>query len=288
MEEEYFNREKQESVPYPWEGLNDKLYGLRMGELVTLTGGTGLGKSSITRELEYWLIKNTTDNVGILALEEKKTRTVDALVSIEANTKLYIEQIREEYPQEKWREHYNTLFKGVAQNRLWIYSHLGQHDVEEIFSKLRYLIIGCDCKWIIVDHLHMLVSSLAIADERRAIDNIMTRLRSLVEETGCGMILVSHLRKIEGNRGHEDGAEVNISHMRGSQSIGQLSDCVLSLTRNPRSIDPTIANTTKIDVLKSRYTGDVGRATHLLYNKDTGRLAEVPIEFTDLDEGVPF
>ena len=288
MEEEYFNREKQESVPYPWGGLNDKLYGLRMGELVTLTGGTGLGKSSITRELEYWLIKNTKDNVGILALEEKKTHTVDALVSIEANTKLYIEQIREEYPQEKWREHYNTLFKGVAEDRLWIYSHLGQHDVEEIFSKLRYLIIGCDCKWIIVDHLHMLVSSLAIADERRAIDNIMTRLRSLVEETGCGMILVSHLRKIEGNRGHEDGAEVNISHMRGSQSIGQLSDCVLALTRNPRSIDPTIANTTKIDVLKSRYTGDVGLATHLLYNKDTGRLAEVPIEFTDLDEGVPF
>ena len=45
MEEEYFNREKQESVPYPWGGLNDKLYGLRMGELVTLTGGTGLGLS---------------------------------------------------------------------------------------------------------------------------------------------------------------------------------------------------------------------------------------------------
>ena len=27
-------------------------------------------------------------------------------------------------------------------------------------------------------------------------------------------------------------------------------------------------------VLKSRYTGDVGMATHLLYNRDTGRLAE--------------
>ncbi len=288
MEEEYFNREEQESVPYPWGGLNDKLYGLRMGELVTLTGGTGLGKSSITRELEYWLLKNTQDNVGIIALEEKKTRTVDALVSIEANTKLYIKQIREEYPQEKWREHYKTLFKGVAENRLWIYSHLGQHDVEEIFSKLRYLIIGCDCKWIIVDHLHMLVSSLAITDERRAIDNIMTRLRSLVEETGCGMILVSHLKKIEGNRGHEDGAEVNISHMRGSQSIGQLSDCVISLTRNPRAEDQIIANTTKIDVLKSRYTGDVGVASHLLYDKDSGRLSEIDITFINSDDGVPF
>ena len=34
------------------------------------------------------------------------------------------------------------------------------------------------------------------------------------------------------------------------------------------------ANTTHMRVLKSRYTGDVGIATHLLYNRDTGRLAE--------------
>ena len=32
------------------EGLNKKLYGMRQGELVTLTGGTGLGKSSSVRE----------------------------------------------------------------------------------------------------------------------------------------------------------------------------------------------------------------------------------------------
>ena len=42
LKEKYFNREKKESVPYPWQGLNKKLYGLRSGELVTLTGGTGL------------------------------------------------------------------------------------------------------------------------------------------------------------------------------------------------------------------------------------------------------
>ena len=29
-------------------------------------------------------------------------------------------------------------------------------------------------------------------------------------------------------------------------------------------------------VLKSRYTGDVGMGTHLLYDRETGRLREVP------------
>ena len=87
MKNEYFTRKEMESIPYPWQGLNDKLYGLRQGELVTLTGGTGLGKSSVTRELEHWILKNTDDNLGILALEENWQRTVDGLLSIEANTR---------------------------------------------------------------------------------------------------------------------------------------------------------------------------------------------------------
>jgi len=115
---------------------------------------------------------------------------------------------------------------------LWIYSHLGQHDIEEIFAKLRYMIQGCDCKWVVVDHLAMLTSALEGGDERRSIDNIMTRLRSLVEETNAGLILVSHLRRIEGNKGHEQGVTVGLSHLRGSQSIAQLSDCVIAIERN--------------------------------------------------------
>jgi twinkle protein len=152
------------------------------------------------------------------------------------------------------------------------------NDLDSIFSKLRFMAMGCDCKWIIVDHLHMLVLSTPENDERRAIDSIMHRLRTLVEETGCGMILVSHLRRVDGNRGHENGIETGLSHLRGSQSIAQLSDCVISLERNQQSEDPVEASTTKVRVLKSRYTGDVGLATHLRYDKDSGRLAEVDVE----------
>ena len=137
------------------------------------------------------------------------------------------------------------------------------------------MIIGCDCKWVVVDHLHMLVSATTEGDERRTIDSIMTKLRSIVEETGVGMILVSHLRRVEGNRGHENGVTVGLNHLRGSQSIAQLSDCVIALERNQQSADPIDSQTTHMRSLKSRYTGDVGRATHLLYDQDTGRLKEL-------------
>jgi len=280
---DFNNREQRESIPYPWVGLNKKLYGMRRGELVTLTGGTGLGKSSITRELEHWLITHTKDNVGIIALEEDWRRTVDGILSIEANARLYIDQEREQFSEDDLNKYFDNIYGGENKDRVWIHSHFGITNIDEIFSKLRFLIVGCGCKWVFVDHLHMLVSSMSEGDERRAIDNIMTRLRSIVEETNVGLILVSHLRRVDGNRGHENGISVSLSHLRGSQSIAQLSDCVIALERDQQSDDPEEANTTHMRVLKSRYTGDVGMGTHLLYDRDTGRLRET---FIDADNEV--
>ena len=282
--QKFFNRPKKASVPYPWEGLNKKLYGLRQGELVTLTGGTGLGKSSVTRELEHHLITNTTDNVGVIALEEDWRRTIDGILSIEANARLYIDQEREKFSHEELDKFFNILYDGENKNRVWIHAHFGTNNIDEIFTKLRFMIIACECKWVVVDHLHMLVAAITEGDERRSIDNIMTRLRSIVEETGVGLILVSHLRRTSGDRGHENGIEVSLSHLRGSQSIAQLSDSVIALERNQQSDDINEANTTRVRVLKSRYTGDVGMASNLLYNRETGRLSEFEKESYEDDD----
>ena len=66
-----------------------------------------------------------------------------------------------------------------------------------------------------------------------------------------------------------------MSHLKGSQGIAQLSDCVIALERNQQADDIEEANTTKVRVLKSRYTGDTGLACMLKYNTETGRLYEV-------------
>jgi twinkle protein len=115
-----------------------------------------------------------------------------------------------------------------------------------------------------------------------------------VEETGIGLLLVSHLRRRSGDKGFEEGKEVTLSHLRGSASIGHLSDAVIALERNQQSEDETEANTTVIRVLKNRYTGDTGVATHLYYNKDTGRMTAIENPFdaerntTGEDNDIPF
>ena len=69
---------------YPYQGLQDLTYGIRMGELVTVTAGSGLGKSQFLRELIYHVFKNTNDNIGMMFMEESVKRSGLAFMSLEA------------------------------------------------------------------------------------------------------------------------------------------------------------------------------------------------------------
>ena len=62
QKEKFDNRERKSSIPFPWHGLNSKLEGLRAGELVTLCGGTGLGKSSVTLSLSSKVVPLALSN----------------------------------------------------------------------------------------------------------------------------------------------------------------------------------------------------------------------------------
>ena len=138
------------------------------------------------------------------------------------------------------------------------------------------------CKYIILDHLSIVVSGLEGGDERRIIDNTMTKIRVLVEELGIGMILVSHLKRPNSDKGHEDGLKTSLAQLRGSAGIGQLSNMVLGLERDGQNPDPTVRNTTLIRVLKNRFSGLTGPSTYLHYDRNTSRLTEVFPD--DIDE----
>ncbi len=262
-----------ETVLYPWQGLNDKTYGMRTGELVTFTSGAGMGKSSIIRELMHHIMRVSKDNIGVLAMEESIRNTAFNLMSVEADARLYIKEIRDKFTREQltdWQD------KTIGTGRFFAFDHFGSISNDEILGRVRYMASGLGCKWVILDHLSILVSGQEDnGDERKSIDILMTKLRSLVEATGIGLLLVSHLRRPSGDRGHEDGREVSLSHLRGSASIAHLSDSVIALERNQQAEDEVEANTTVLRILKNRYTGDTGICTHLHYDKETGRMTEI-------------
>jgi twinkle protein len=140
-------------------------------------------------------------------------------------------------------------------------------------SKLRWMAKAQDCKWIFLDHYQMVLSGID-TDERKGLDMLLTRLRTFVEETGVGLFGVSHTRRIEGNKGLENGVEIGLSHLRGTQGISQLSDAVVGLERNQQADNETDKNTTKLRLLKSRYTGETGFAGSLYFDRSAYRLIE--------------
>ena len=271
-----------ETVLYPWQGLNDKTYGMRTGELVTFTSGAGMGKSSIIRELMHHVMSNTKDNIGVLAMEENIRNTAFNIMSVEANERLYIKEIRDRFDREQLQKWQN---KTIGSGRFFAFDHFGSMSNDEILSRVRFMAKALDCKWIVLDHLSILVSGQEDnGDERKSIDILMTKLRSLVEETNIGLLLVSHLRRPSGDRGHEDGREVSLSHLRGSASIAHLSDSVIALERNQQADDAVEANTTTLRILKNRYTGETGVSSRLHYDKESGRMTEINNPFMENDE----
>ena len=263
------------TVPYPFDCLNIKTHGLRKGELVTITAGSGVGKSSFCRHVALNLLKNNY-TVGYIALEESIKRSALGIMGVELKKPLHL--TREGISEE---DLFKTFNNTVGSGNFYLYNHFGSTVADNLLSKIRYLAKACNVDYVILDHLHMALSALGDAntnDERKLIDYFVSKLRTLVEETGIGLILVSHLsRTKDGNKGYEDGVQVSMNSLRGSQSIAQLSDMVLALSRDLQSEN----NIAQVNVLKNRFSGETGKACSLRYDLETGCLSEVQAETVD-------
>jgi twinkle protein len=261
---------------YGFNGLDKLLHGIRYGELVTITAGSGIGKSSFCRQLATSLLQKG-GRVGYLALEESNRRTALGLMSSAAGKPLHIG----EHDHEALVKIYDDT---LAKWNLYLFDGFGSFDPDVIYNRIEYMATGLDTRIIFLDHLSILLSGLD-GDERRMIDTTMTRLRSLVERTGISLFLVSHLRRSHTDQGHEEGARVSLGQLRGSAAIAQLSDACIALERDQQNRSDD-ADTT-VRVLKNRYSGETGIACKLKYNLETCRFTEDEIE-PDFDPTTDF
>jgi len=83
---------------------------------------------------------------------------------------------------------------------------------------------------------------------------------------------VSHLRRPGGDLGHEGGAKVSLSQLRGSHALAQLADACVAMEVDA---DEPTSGRRNLVVLKNRHTGEVGPADQLQYNRESGRLRTV-------------
>lgn len=250
---------------YPFKRLTEITKGIRPAELVVITSGSGMGKTTFVREIAYDL-HMSGKNVGLLMLEESNKRTLRGLVGLHLNKNILVD------PELASESEISTAFDALFSNHdVALFDHFGSTDVDNVANRIRYMARGLGCTHIVLDHISILVSGLATGDERKLIDIAMTKLRTLVQETGISLFVISHLKRPEGNKGHEDGAQVHLGQLRGSHAIAQLADICIALQKPD---DDDIHDMTELRILKNRFTGEVGSAGTLQYDRQTGRLTE--------------
>ena len=276
---EYIERKNTESIPYPecLEGLNEKLKGIRHGEITLFTSGTGSGKSTVVKEIVLNLLAKTTDKVGLISLEESVGDTAEKFISMYLqNNNLHEEGVSEE----RQRHGFSSVF---GTEKLVLLDHQGSVGDDSLIDKIEYMAL-MGCKYMVLDHITIAVSEGSEGlSGNEAIDKVMSDLLKIVKKHNIWLCLISHLRKAPGGgMSFEEGKLASIDDIKGSGSIKQISFDIVAFARNLVAENSIERNTIKFRVLKSRFTGLTGSAGAAIYNTKTGRLTSTDNVFMEI------
>jgi twinkle protein len=256
----------KDGIPYPFPTWNFMTYGIRTGESVLITAQEGIGKTEVMHAIEHQLLKETDDAIGAIFLEEPKARHLQAVAGLELQRPAHLPDSGVGLP-----EVLAAVQKAVRKDdRLHLYSHFGSDDPDTILDTIRFLVSARACRYVLLDHITMVVSGLGGKNATEALDYLSTRLEMMVKELDFALILVSHV--------NDDGLT------RGSRNISKVADIRIDLSRDVKSVDPVIRRTTHCIISKNRFCGRTGPAGELLYDPRTHTLKEAGLEFTPAND----
>lgn len=275
--------------PFPWLSANKMLYGQHSSAMTMYTSGTGMGKSTLIRELMHHHLEQGR-KVGMLMLEENPEETLHDMMSLhlkvpvrkimaarKLNTALLangLPPIDFEVADTLTEEQYESAKSVLSDRGLYLYDHHGENLADELLSKIEYMAVSLGCDVVVLDHISVVVADMESGNERQDIDHLMQNLRSLVQQTGLHLDCVTQLRKADG-KPYEEGGRITSQDLRGSASLASVPNTIIAVERNQQHTDNKVANTILVRVLKDRFAGNTGICMALRYNRGNGRLEEV-------------
>lgn len=260
--EDIIKYKEPKCILYPWDGLNQKTYGMRTSEFVLIKADTGVGKTSFCKEIEYSLLANPDlkaegAGVGFLHFEEPKRDLALGLMSIHNDKPYHFPDV--ERTEEELRKAYADV---MNTDRVVIFDHFGSNDIDIVLAKIRHM-AALGCRYIFVDHLSIIVSDQS-GDERKQLDEISTKMKMLTMNLDINVHAVIHI-----NRKGE---------VRGSAGPEQVANIIIDLQRDKKELNEWRRNCTVVSVDKNRKYGRTGPASVLHYDEISGRMVELSKE----------
>ncbi len=255
------NREETYGTPFPWESFNKYTYGIRLHEMLILTAGSGIGKTTVFKSIEAHCITQGL-KLGIIHIEEQIGKTIRDLMSL-VDGKDYSAGVSKE-AFDSFMEKSDVVF----------YDKRKGFEEETITKTLEYMVNGMGCNVIFLDHI------TAIVDQYNP-GEINQRTRKLISNLGKGLsrlpytlFMISHLRKADG-KPHEEGGRVHLDDLLGASAIKQWADYVIAIERDNQAANELEKNRPVARFLKNRHKGEyAGKLVPLDYDKATGRVTE--------------
>lgn len=246
----------KESAAYPFPTLQGMTYGLRQGECTLFTALEGVGKTEVFRAIEVALCRTTDHNLGIIHLEENEKRILKGMAGYELGVPCHLPDSG--ISKEEIKSAYKKIIK--RDDRLHAYGHFGSDDPEAIIDKVRFLVSACDCRYVFLDHITMVVTGLPDQEQTKALDYLSTKLAMMVEDLNFGLVFISHV--------NDEGLT------RGSRNISKVAHTWIHMDRNVTTESELERNTTHLTVRKNRFAGRTGPAGRLVFDPSTFILKE--------------
>lgn len=241
-----------------YKALDDLCGGFRSGEVFTLVGGTGIGKSSVSFNLSVKALEQRIQTLFLpfeMGYEVVCTRLLEIYLKEQLLT---VDNKKITIPETKLREKLNILT-----DTLHVHDQCGGMPTKKLINIIEFYCRIYELDLVVLDHIHAAVNNFDDnkgTNEVRIIDNLIAELKRIAVNLNCCILLVSHQSK---SKNDPFDNKADLSRIRGSAGIGQNSDLVLGITRDRNS---TI---TKISTLKAHRLFGIHGEIFLEFNPET-------------------
>lgn len=253
--------------------LMERLYGFREKELTMILAPSGVGKSTVCSILADKFMA-AGHKIGMIFLEEGNKDTFQRLIAAELKVN-YLKFKRNPLAVAS-REAIQEVYNQITQNdKLVLLDHFGSMPIDSLMAKVKHMVLVEGCKYILLDHLSMVVSGNEVENERKELDMVMTALASFCAANSVHLCVVCHINRTDsaqflppkGKEGEPFWVNVRKESARGSAALEQCSWNILGI--EPEILPDFSRGRVRIKVLKTRFGDSLGIADVFTLNPDT-------------------
>ncbi|MBX4180304.1 MAG: DnaB helicase C-terminal domain-containing protein [Candidatus Phytoplasma australiense] len=231
IQEEYYR------LSETFKGLNQATKGFKKGQIITIGGYTGLGKTTFVYNLLLDITKTkyqeTHHHPHLLVFSYEMTLEENLSRLLAHQTQIPLEIILDKNLEDSnittntYMERMNDAQHFFPQLNL-SFSYDKSKNIDYVIDLVYRLHLEKQAEIIVIDHLQITKATNHLENDRLAIDEIMTKLKQLAIELNIVIIILSQFSR--DTYSHYQGKSPEITALKGSGGIETNSDLVLMMS----------------------------------------------------------